>query len=87
MKVQFDAASAAPMGVRPEDTAIDVPDDLSSYSQTRRREWVRQQIEQVALEMLADVGAMCGVVPSPEQQTAYLASIKPGIDEALEGSG
>jgi hypothetical protein len=71
------------MGIRPEDTAIDVPDNLATYSAAQRREWARRQIEAISLEMLKDIGAMHGAVPTPEQQAAYLRDIRPGIDEAL----
>jgi hypothetical protein len=84
----FSPEAAALLGL-PADatTSVDLPDDFNSYSPEQRRAWARQQIEDTAVEILRDVGAMHGKVPSQEQIAEYLHNIAPGINMALVGVG
>ncbi len=88
-RVTFSPEAAELPGL-PGDAAqvIELPDGFGTFTRAQRTAWAREQIQMVALEMLADVAAMHGKVPpTAAQQAAYLRAVQPGIDEALAGVG
>jgi hypothetical protein len=85
MKVTFDPDSLAHMGLTAEEATIQIPDDWASYTPAQRRAWARQMIEQETLELLADIAAPYGRVPTDAEKEEYLAGIQPAIDAAMAG--
>ena len=68
-----------------EEIAIELPDAFDSFTPDQRRAWAAAEIDAIALEMLADLGAMPGVVPAPREQAAFMRSIRRCVDGVLRG--
>jgi len=64
---------------------LELPTDLGRYTPDQRRAWAHHEIEALALDVLADMGAAHGVRATPEQTAAYLEAVRPGIEQVLRG--
>lgn len=83
-RVTYSPEAAAMLGLPADaEQVVELPEGFGRFTAAQRRSWARSEIEQVALARLRDLAGMGGRVPSPEEESAYLASVASGIDNAL----
>lgn len=67
--------------------AIEVPGNFDRHTPAERHAWAAAEIDALAGRILADLGSMPGVVPTPKERETALRAIRRCVDGVLGGPG